>query len=60
MVNKHLQVDCIFEPTKEFDTCYVSLDISKLLSLIGDYTFTSLDNGIDKTIKWHILNRDKI
>lgn len=60
MVNKHLQVNCIFEPTKEFDTCYVSLDISKLLSLIGDYTFTSLDNGIDKTIKWYILNRDKI
>lgn len=60
MVNKHLQVNCIFEPTKEFDTCYVSLDVSKLLSLIGDYTFTPLDNGIDKTIKWYILNRDKI
>lgn len=60
MVNKHLQVNCIFEPTKEFDTQYVNLDISKLLSLIGDYTFTSLDNGIDKTIKWYILNRDKI
>lgn len=60
IVSNYLQVNCIFEPTKEFDTCYVSLDISKLLSLIGDYMFTSLEDGIDKTIKWHILNRDKI
>jgi nucleoside-diphosphate-sugar epimerase len=60
IVSSYLQMNCIFEPTKGFDTQYVDLDISKLLSLIGGYTFTSLDDGIGKTIKWHILNRDKI
>lgn len=58
IISNYLQVSCIFEPTREFDAQYVNLDISKLLSLIGDYTSTSLDDGVEKTIKWYILNRD--
>lgn len=33
-------------------------DNSKLINLINEYNFVSIDNGIDKTIKWFIDNYD--
>jgi GDP-L-fucose synthase len=32
----------------------------KLLSIIGEYNFTTLEIGLKKTIEWFILNHDKI
>ena len=32
----------------------------KLLSIIGEYNFTTLEIGLKKTIDWFILNHDKI
>ena len=50
----------------QFDTArYVGarskcLDIKKLRQLIADLTYTSLDEGLDKTIQWFMKEKEKL
>lgn len=34
------------------------LDISKLTSIIGEYSFTPIEKGLSKTIEWYLENKD--
>lgn len=34
------------------DVDYVALDISKLMNIIGDYSFVDFENGLNRTISW--------
>ena len=35
-----------------FDVSNFELDISRLKSIVPDFQFTSLEEGLEKTIKW--------
>ncbi len=37
---------------QQFDVSHFELDLSKLNHLIGDFSYTSLDAGLQKTYNW--------
>jgi nucleoside-diphosphate-sugar epimerase len=41
-----------YTDTKQLDVTNFELDITKLLSIVGDFQFTNLREGINKTIEW--------
>ena len=43
---------CEYTQAQTFDVSNFELDITKLKTIIGKYTFTSLTDGIAKTIQW--------
>jgi len=48
--NLHMPVE--YTDTKQLDVTNFELDIAKLLSIVGDFQFTNLREGINKTIEW--------
>jgi UDP-glucose 4-epimerase len=48
--NLHMPVE--YTDTKQLDVTNFELDITKLLSIVGDFQFTNLREGINKTIEW--------
>jgi UDP-glucose 4-epimerase len=59
-VNQILEIIESFEPSlrwsytdkKEFDNIHFQFNTNKLRKYIGDYEFTSIDIGIENTLKW--------
>ena len=49
--NLHIPVE--FTDTKQLDVPNFELDITKLYSIVGDFQFTSIHDGILKTIEWN-------
>ena len=47
-----LNLDVEYTATKQLDVTDFELDITKLHSLIGEFQFTKLKDGINKTIAW--------
>jgi UDP-glucose 4-epimerase len=41
-----------YNSANKFDVNHFELDISKVLSIIGNYSFTPFDVGLSKTMKW--------
>lgn len=47
------------ESNQQFDASHFELNINKLKSLIGDYPFTSFQEGLNKTYLWTIITYNK-
>lgn len=47
-----MKLDVEYTTTKQLDVTDFELDITKLLSLLGEFKFTELKDGINKTIVW--------
>lgn len=44
----------VYSEASKYDVSHFALDISKLLSVIGDYKFTDLNEGLKKTFAWQM------
>ena len=49
----------IYKCANSLDVQDFSLNLSKLHSIIGDYNFTSLEEGIKRTNEWYMLRLNK-
>jgi len=55
-----------YEEKVKFDSSYCdgqykkTVSINKLLSVIGDFQFTKIEDGIKKSVKWFIQNKNTI
>ena len=47
------------ESNQQFDASHFELNTNKLKSLIGDYSFTSFQEGLNKTYLWTIISYNK-
>lgn len=48
----------INKEASQYDVQHFELDLTKLRKCIGDYPFTKMDDGLDKTYKWLKKNKD--
>ena len=64
-ISKIISKNFEYEDKTKFDTSFSdgqykkTVSINKLLSLIGDYPFTSIDEGIKKTVDWFKIEYNK-
>ena len=55
-----------YEERIKFDSSYSdgqykkTVSVNKLLSLIGDFQYTKIEDGIKKSVNWFIQNKDSI
>jgi GDP-L-fucose synthase len=63
-ISKMIAKNFEYEDKIKFDTSFSdgqykkTVSINKLKSLIGDYPFTSIDEGIKKTVDWFKMNKE--
>jgi len=58
IANKFDYKNIIFDKSKPDEQYKKTADNTKLLKLIGDYDFTTINDGLSKTIDWFISNYD--
>lgn len=51
-IRHEVLLEVCYTNSKRLDVEHFELDISKLKALIGEYSFTTLEDGIKKTIEW--------
>ena len=55
----NFKVKVIFDKTKSDGQLIKNTDNSKLKSIIGDFKFTPLEEGLTKTITWFFENYER-